>query len=241
MRKILVIFALILAFAVNINAQNAGDSVIVIPSVYIVPPNTPDSTITIPSVFIQPTDTIKIVNKDVVVSDPTENIPLTRDSALMLDKVYAGILNTTAFSIKEARVANCFSFRVGAKFHWSIGQLLSINSFATLDYTDGNATPINSISIRLHNRSNIFGVEMGYMATPASESRPLPPSGPGQFETYTEGSAPGLAFGIKAGVMLSKLSSISAGAFIRDKALEYHLRFASKHFDISGYANPTNK
>lgn len=171
----------------------------------------------------------------------TENIPATSDSSLMIDKIYGGLLNTVAFNTKEATVSGNYSFRVGAKATWQAFSFMKVKTFATFDYTDGNFAAINSFSLRFHDRKEKFGFELGSMATPATESRPLPGTPAGHFETGTEFNIPGGALGAKASIKIGKNNSICAGAFIRNKELEYHFRFGSKFVDVSGFANFTSK
>ncbi|HNX10848.1 MAG TPA: hypothetical protein PKI61_01790, partial [bacterium] len=147
------------------------------------------------------------------------------DSNLTINKIYVGILNTTAFNTEAATVTNNFSFRVGTMATWQTTKWMKVKAFATLDYSDGTATPINSFSVKFHNKKEGFGVELGYMATPATESRPLPPSAAGHFETFTEANIPGSALGIKTGVKIGKTTTLSAGVCARNKEAEYHLRF----------------
>jgi hypothetical protein len=115
---------------------------------------------------------------------------ISKDSSVT-GSVYAGILNTTAFSVDKPVQNNFYSFRVGAIASWQVLPFVKVKSFATFDYSDSNGLPMNSVSIKFHSHKEKMGLEMGRMATLSTELRPLPPTGDGHFETWTQARIPG--------------------------------------------------
>lgn len=164
------------------------------------------------------------------------------DSSLAVS-VYAGILNTTAFrnGTSGIGVENSYSLRVGGKFAWEASPYMTVLSFIAYDRSAGKEIIINSFSVDLHNVSGQFGLELGYMATPSTESRPHPVSGDGHFETWSESRLPGGALGAKV-YFLTEKGRISTGVGVRNNQPEYHLRYSTKNIDYGmSYASATKK
>lgn len=151
------------------------------------------------------------------------------DSSLTVS-VYAGILNTTALSINGANITNSHDIRFGGRFYWEALSWMKIKSFVAYGRSNGKDLVFNSFAIDVHSRNEKFGIEFGHGPTPSAESRPIPVSGDGQFETWTESRLPGVALGAKV-YLVTGAGRISTGVGIRNKKPEYHIRYSTKFFD----------
>lgn len=165
---------------------------------------------------------------------------ISKDSSVT-SGVYAGILNTTAFSVDESVRKNFYSFRVGAIAAWQATPWMKFNSFATFDYSDGNGLPINSVSVKLYSHKEKMGLEMGYMATPSTELRPLPPTGDGHFETWTHSRIPGGSLGAKATYRFDKGVCVGLGIAERGDKAEYHAKISYKKTEFTSYYSVFNE
>lgn len=169
-----------------------------------------------------------------------ENIKIKNDSSVVINNAYIGLLNTSAFQANKGEMTseNFYSFRVGAMVTWQTFSFMKVKTFAVYNNADGNGSAINSASVKFHTNKERLGLELGKMSTLATESRPLPPTAGGHFETWTESMIPGSAFGLKATYKFSGFMDgcmIGAGVGQRENRPEYHLRFSSRVFDVSTY------
>lgn len=159
------------------------------------------------------------------------------DSSLVIS-AYAGILNTTSLSIQGANITNSHDIRLGGRFYWEALSWMKVKSFVAYGRSNGKDLAFNSFAIDIHSRNEKFGIEFGHGPTPSAESRPIPVSGDGQFETWTEGRLPGVALGAKI-YLVAGAGKISTGVGIRNKKPEYHVRYSTKIFDY-GMSYGTN-
>jgi len=164
-----------------------------------------------------------------------QDIVCTDDSTLVIDNVYAGILNSIDINTDKFSYTDTYDFRVGAMATWHVKKWVDINTQAMYDRRDSTDLFVNQFSIRLHTES--WEVEFGKMATTATEIRPLPMTADGQFETWTESQMPGKAIGAKIGYK-SNFGSIKAGVSSRNGNPEYsfHLNTSIKNnvFNLVG-------
>ena len=78
------------------------------------------------------------------------------------------------------------------------------------------------------------------MGSLATESRPLPPTAGGHFETWTEAQIPGGSIGAKATYKFSD-KVVGLGINERGGEAEYQARFSSEHLELNGYYSVFNK
>ncbi|MDD3711189.1 MAG: hypothetical protein PHP37_01135 [Patescibacteria group bacterium] len=166
---------------------------------------------------------------------------LTSKDSSITASVYAGVLNTTAFSVDESAQEFFYSFRVGSILAWQALPFMRVKSFATFDYSDGNGLPMNSVSIKFHSYKERMGLEIGRMATLSTELRPLPPTGDGHFETWTHSRIPGGALGAKATYRLKNGICLGLGVAERGDKAEYHAKLYFKKAEFVSYYSVFNE
>jgi len=154
------------------------------------------------------------------------NLVASEDSSFVVNNVYAGLLNTTSFSTQELSMESNYNFRVGAQATWQALPWLKAKGFAVYDRNAGTDKTINSFSLKIHSAGEKLSLEFGQIPTLSSESRPLPPSADGQFETWGQSTLPGIALGAKATVKLNDMV-FGVDANVRNDKPEYHLKIAS--------------
>lgn len=160
------------------------------------------------------------------------NIKVSEDSSLVINNVYVGLLNTTSFSAQNLLAVNYYNFRVGAQATWQALSWLKVKSLAVYDSNAGTDMAMNLFSLKLHNKAESLGFEFGKIATPATESRPVPATADGQFETWAQSRLPGSALGAKGSIKIKNLT-YGVGVNVRNDKPEYHVRISSKLLSLS--------
>ena len=160
------------------------------------------------------------------VNAQTDKINVSPDSSLVINGVYAGLLNSVSMSTIELAAQHNYSFRVGAVATWQMNDLLSFHATSVYDRSNEDEFTSNNFYFKVLNRSKKLSFELGHMTTAATEIRPVPASADGQFETWTEALMPGSAMGAKIGFN-SDYGSLKIGVASRQKQAEYSLH-ASK-------------
>lgn len=159
------------------------------------------------------------------------------DSSLVIDNVYAGILNSVNFQTKKFGVNNTDNLRFGAMATWNAKKWLSIKSFAVYGKSAKEDLILNSFSACFHNES--LSLELGKMGTPATELRPLPMTGNGQFETWTEAQFSNSGLGVKFGYQANGFKT-KLGAIKRGKNLEVAMNAAWKNVAVTSVIGGRN-
>ncbi|MFA5644023.1 MAG: hypothetical protein WC928_00635 [Patescibacteria group bacterium] len=162
-------------------------------------------------------------------------LPLVSKDSTATTSVYAGVINGFSFRVEKPFQESFYSFRVGAIVSWQALPFLKIKSFGTFDYSGGNSLPLNSFSVKLHNKKEKFSVEFGRMATLSTELRPLPPTANGHFETWSQARIPGGALGIKTTYRFNSGASFGLGIAERGDKAEYHAKFSFKKIELASY------
>lgn len=149
------------------------------------------------------------------------------------------MLASINFTDTQLSTENWSNLRVGGFANWQIAPWLEAKSFITYDRNDGDEMTINSFSLRLKKKK--AWLEFGKMATPSTEIRPLPPTGNGQFETWTEATLPGGVPGVKIGYQFNSKNSLSFGTASRQGKPEYSVLLTHKNFKATADYQLFNK
>lgn len=178
--------------------------------------------------------TIIIMLCSVTVFGQIENINITKDSSLVIEKLYVGAVGKTLFSIDSVSVANYGHIRLGVAVRWDITKWLSLNSYYMYQIETQTSWGLNQFSLKFRPCKK-WSIELGQMGTISTQQRPHPVSGAGQFETWTEAQIPGGALGIKTAYTPNKNLSFGVGVAVRSKQPEYHANISYKKLTLSGY------
>lgn len=163
-----------------------------------------------------------------------ENIKMTSDSSLVLDKVYIGALGMSGFSTDSAHVSGYVNLRVGAIIHWDIVKWLTLNAFYMYQAETKNSWGLNQFSVKIAPCKK-WNIQIGNMASISTQQRPHPVSAGGQFETWTEAQIPGGGLGAKTTYSPNKNLSFGLGVVARQLQPEYHANINYKKLTLSGY------
>lgn len=162
-----------------------------------------------------------------------ENIKIIGDSTVIINKAYAGLLAKSIFSQDSLSFAKSTNIRIGFEATYNLLRELSITSRGI--YQSESQEPISSNNqFWATYKLQAFSLETGFLPSLATETKPVPISPDGQFETWTEKTIPGVALGAKIKYNF-KTNYLGAGIADRNKKPEYHLRFFSPHFRASVY------
>ncbi|MFA7717646.1 MAG: hypothetical protein WC875_02940 [Candidatus Absconditabacterales bacterium] len=144
-----------------------------------------------------------------------ENIKLTSDSSITIDRIYAGMLSGSLFSTDSLYASTFTNVRFGAMGTYQPATWFAVKAWAMYQGETSTKpwhmqqfwfkfTPTKKLSI-----------ETGNMATLPTEQRPHPVSGDGQFETFSEAQIVGMS--INAKVKYAFTSDITAGVGIASR------------------------
>jgi len=170
-----------------------------------------------------------------------ENIKLTTDSSVTIDRIYAGILSGTQFSTDSLYASNFANVRLGAMATYQPAKWFAVKTWAMYQAETKTApwhmqqfwfkfTPTQKLSL-----------EIGNMATLPTEQRPHPVSGAGQFETFSEGQIVGMAINAKVKYAFTKDFNAGAGIASRKDKPEYSGMLSYKTVKLSGWYSQYNK
>jgi hypothetical protein len=168
------------------------------------------------------------------ISAQIEDIKMTNDSSLIIEKVYLGGLGYSSFSTDSLYVQNTAQLRVGAAVRYKINKMLRINSCFIYQAETITSWVKTQFSLAF-TPSEKFIFQVGNMGTISTEQRPHPVSSGGQFETWTEAQIPGGALGAKMTIAPSKDFSFGMGVAVRKQQPEYHANISFKKLTLSGY------
>lgn len=163
-----------------------------------------------------------------------ENIKMTSDSSLVIEKLYLGGVGNTVFSTDSMHVGNYGHIRLGVAVRWDIAKWLSLNSYYMYQIETESSWGLNQFSLKIAPCKK-WNIQFGQMATISTQQRPHPVSGGGQFETWTEAQIPGGALGVKTTYAPNENLSFGAGVAVRNKQPEYHANISYKKLTLSGY------
>ncbi len=149
--------------------------------------------------------------------------------------IYAGVLSGPAIS-KDGTSTGTFYFRTGGTIMWSPVNYLSVFVLAggETDHTN-KTTSFTHLNVRLKPVKSVL-ITLGKTSSVMTELlRPLPVTGAGQFETWTQSHIPGPAVGGKIAFSPNDKFSLLAGSFWRGKEASSEIGMHYGAFDIAGY------
>jgi hypothetical protein len=158
-----------------------------------------------------------------------ENIIITSDSSIVVNNVYAGLLNSTAFN-SDLKVEHFFNFRIGAKATWQLSPWLKARALIAYGRVNEKDMKINFFSLKVHSKGERLGLEFGHMPTLSTEMMPMPLCAAGQFGTWAEGRITKPAVGAKTTWKINEKNLVGAEIAIRNEKPEYHLKLESGIF-----------
>ncbi len=163
-----------------------------------------------------------------------ENIKMTSDSSLVVEKVYGGMLGISKFSTDSIHVSNYGNVRFGAAIHWNITKWLMLNACSMYQLETDQSWGLNQFFLKIAPCKR-WSLQIGQMATLSSQQRPHPVSAGGQFETWTESQIPGSGLGAKTTYAPNDNLSFGLGVVARRQYPEYHANISYKKLTVSGY------
>lgn len=170
-----------------------------------------------------------------------ENIIATSDSSIVINNVYAGLLNSTSFN-SDLDVEHSHNIRVGAKATWQLSPWLKATTLIAYGRVNDKDININFFSLKVHSKSERLGLEFGRMPTLSTELTSMPLCASAQFGTWAEGRVVKPTVGAKATWRVNKKNLIGAEIAIRNEKPEYHFKIESGIFKAaSSYATSNEK
>lgn len=149
--------------------------------------------------------------------------------------VYAGMLAGPSISLNHAKVGGFVTLRAGGDIAWQpVPQIRCMVLGAGEVNEKGTITPFTLAEIKFFPLKQKLVIALGKIATPMTEIRPLPTTGNGQFESWTESKIPGSALGGKIALVFKK-ATITTGGFWRSNDASIELGLKANHIQISGY------
>lgn len=154
---------------------------------------------------------------------------------------YAGILAYPAISIKTGKVKAFATARLGGTVNYSPKPFISLFGLGAIEINEAAVVdPFFLLGVKLVPHKKVV-IALGKIATPMTELRPLPTTGAGQFETWTEARIPGSGFGGKITYNASERFSVVAGSFWRSTDASVELGIKIPHTQFAGYYMVTAK
>jgi hypothetical protein len=170
-----------------------------------------------------------------------KNIIATSDSSIVVNNVYAGLLNSTSFN-SDLDVEHAHNLRIGANATWQLVPWLKVKTLVAYGRVNDKDMNINFFSLKLHSKGERLGLEIGRMPTLSTELIPMPLSATGHFSTWAESRATGPAIGAKSIIRFNEKNTLGAGISLRNDEPEYHLKLESGIFKAaSSYATANEK
>lgn len=160
-----------------------------------------------------------------------ENIKINDE--ITVNKVYAGMLSGTMFSLDSLSSSSFVNIRMGSEMTYKPSQFISLHAWGIYqsDATNWYAT---SFWTKI-NPSKKWDIQFGKLATLATLHRPHPVTSGGQFETWTQSQSPSGSLGVKTNYSFGEKITIGAGIFQRNKQAEYQLDLTIASLKITGY------
>lgn len=143
---------------------------------------------------------------------------------------YAGILAGPSITFPKGKVSGFTTFRAGGYANWQPKSWVGLSGFGIIQVgNSGTIMPMYMLSATVHPHKRMT-VTVGRIASPMTELRPLPYTGPGQFESWTEAQILAPAIGGKARMQLDSANrySVTVGGFYRNDStttVEIGIRF----------------
>lgn len=145
------------------------------------------------------------------------------DSVINIDKIYAGVLSCSMFTLNSVSANTFTSARLAGRVTWKMDKNFSMTTLGMYQQETGGACWTNHFFLTYVGLKNRLIISAGNLPLFLAEQRPNPASANGQFETVTQASIPGIAPGAKANYVLSQNFIIGGGVDVRNKKTEYQV------------------
>ena len=166
---------------------------------------------------------------------------ITKDSTVIIDKIYAGILSGTQFSTDSLSASTFADVRIGAMATYQPTKWFAVKTWAMYQ----GETKIASWHMQQFwfkfTPTKKLSIEAGNMATLPTEQRPNPVSANGQFETFSEGQIVGMGLNAKVQYAFNSDFKAGAGIAVRKDKPEYSGMLSYKIVKLSGWYSQYNK
>lgn len=167
------------------------------------------------------------------------NVYVTKDSTVVVNKLYAGMLAGGQFRTDTTSNDAFVSARFGAEATWQPTKWFAVQTYGMYHLEGANSFHLQSFNLKFTPMKKLR-IQTGYMATLATEQRPHPVTGDGHFETFSEAQAPGGAYNIK--IVADNIKGFSFGACVDYRnGLEYQAMFGYRWMKISGWYGADSK
>jgi len=167
-----------------------------------------------------------------------ENLKLTKD--VTINKLYTGIIGGTKFSTDSLYASGFVNFRVGAEGTYQPVKWFAFNTFGAVHMQPDTIFSLQGASFKFI-FSKKFNMEFGSMSTIPTQQRPHPATPGSQFETGSEGTAPGGAINIKAKYEFNEDFRVGTGVALRKDKPEYSGMVHYKSLTLSGWYSEYNQ
>ncbi len=164
---------------------------------------------------------------------------IAKDSAVVISKLYAGMITGPAYDVESKQVISPVNVRVGAKVDWKTMNKFTLSSFAFVQYDKGTDTWASTASMYgTYTPTSRLTVMAGVgPSLPAKYHRPMPVTSGGHFEVFTTSRLPGglptVNFDYKIGS-----STMSLGISKFNNGAMYATSFTSQKVIMTGYYLP---
>ncbi len=149
--------------------------------------------------------------------------------------IYAGTLAGPSISLDHAKIGGFVNLRAGGDIAWQPIPQIRFMVLGAGEVNDkGVITPFANAEVKFFLLKQKFAVTVGKIATPMTEMRPVPTTGNGQFESWTESKIPGSALGGKISYSFNK-ATIIAGGFWRSNDASVEIGLKAKYVQFGGY------
>jgi len=169
-----------------------------------------------------------------------ENIPISKDSTIMIDKLYAGILSGGQFSIDSMYNNKFVSTRVGVMGTWQMTKWAALRSSAIYHLQKDNTFDAEQFWAKFEPIKGLR-IETGYTATLSTEQRPAMVTAGNQFETFTEAQGAGMTYNVKVAADITSKVAFGGCVAYRNKKAEYQAMVKYGWLKISGWYDAYNK
>jgi len=161
-----------------------------------------------------------------VFNDSIRNITITG---------YAGVLMSPKLSVKTAKPSAMITVRLGGTVEWEPKPWLLLYGLGAgeIDQT-GSVSPFGVMFIKLKPHKKV-AISLGRIASPMTELRPIPTTGRGQFETWTQAQIPGAGFGGKIAYSPTSKISLVTGGVWRGSTATIEAGISVPYTKIAGY------
>ncbi len=167
-------------------------------------------------------------------------IVITKDSSIVIDRIYAGSLSGTMFHTDSIYTDGFTGVRFGAMATYKPLDWLSFSSWAMVQI-DGGASPWSLQQFYTTiSPSKKLTLQIGSMASLPTEQRPHPVSGNGQFETWSESQIPGGGLGAKVRYQFNTDFQLAGGVVVCKGLPEYSGKITYKKLQVSGWYSEYN-